>query len=58
MQLELDFQALLMFIHMIILKNGIMIIVIINIHGTGIKELVQMVELILKDTIFMNKSVV
>ena len=57
MQLELDFQALLMFIHMIILKNGIMIIVIINIHGTGIKELVQMVELILMDTIFLNKSV-
>ena len=54
MQLELDFQALLMFIHMIRLKSGNMVII----HGVyGIKELVQMVELILMDTIFLNKSV-
>ena len=51
MQLELDFQALLIFIHMMIIHIGIIIVI-------GTKELVQMVELILKDTIFMNKSVV
>ena len=54
MQLELDFQTLLIFIHMMTKKNGNMVII----YGVdGIKELVQMVELILMDTIFLNKSV-
>ena len=46
MQLELDFQALLLFIHMMSIQGGNMVTI-----------LVQMVELILMDTIFLNKSV-